>query len=323
MGNGQFCCRSNRSTQQSTISFPFSRSIGPNLSSKTVEFQEWMVVMGSLDEDLPNDFPNHVQFWIQIREIPIRFYTYFIVNHIASTLGDVKTDFNLDAMANMDYACVRVNWPVSKSLVFNRRFRFGPHNGVPISFRYERLQNYCFRCRSLCHDVDECEEPEQEHQMHPPDDDMINEDPSDQMVVIETGPQAAYRRHLSSSPAIEAPPSNLLLEQPRDHDKSISDFIFLNGHKISPGLLTAVYELYIGDPSSTGPSIVAESIQNDPKTKGKSIVPSDFDDQLAVEFKRYHVAKRKRLNYDETVGENSIHQDANGGAVGPVPLLSP
>ncbi|VVB15260.1 unnamed protein product [Arabis nemorensis] len=119
-----------------------------------------------------------------IRDIPLRFNTYSVVDYIASTLGDVaKTDFNLDAAANREYVRVCVNWPLAQPLIFHLRFRFGGQSGVPITFRYEKLRNYCFRCRSLCHDVDECEEPEQEYQMHPPGDDMTNEDPIQKMVV--------------------------------------------------------------------------------------------------------------------------------------------
>lgn len=210
-------------------------------------FNEWMVAMGTWDGDLPIEYPNHVQFWIQIRDIPIQFYIYSIVNHIASTLVDIaETDFNLDAATNREFARFRVNWPLNQPLVFNRRFRFGSHNEVPITFRYERLRNYCFRCRSLCHDVMKCEEPEHNYHMNPPGDDGPDDDLPNQMTVIETVPQAASRRTISSSTAIEAPPSPILLEHSHDgaHTQTnfIPDFVSLNEHRISPSLLIAVYE---------------------------------------------------------------------------------
>ncbi|KFK23100.1 hypothetical protein AALP_AAs49362U000100 [Arabis alpina] len=212
-------------------------------------FNEWMIASGIWEENLPLDFPNHILFCIQFRDIPIRFNIYSIVDYIANTLGEVvETDFNLESAATREYARVRISWPLSLPLVFHRRFRFGGHTGIPITFRYERLRNYCFRCRSLCHDVTECEEPEQEVQMNPPGDDE-NADEYHADMVPRTDP-VSMLSHPSPRLTIEASPARLLFEPPRHTEVSISEFISLNGQKISPELLKAVYDSYSQSPSS-------------------------------------------------------------------------
>lgn len=136
-------------------------------------------------------FPSREALDLVNRRGPWSFFNeWMIASGTASTLGDVvETDFNLEAAVNRDCSRVRINWPISQPLVFHYRFRFGPHNGIPITFCYERLKNYCLRYRSLCHGVAECEEPEQEHQIHPPEDEMHPEDPPSPLELLRTSLQ--------------------------------------------------------------------------------------------------------------------------------------
>lgn len=115
----------------------------------------------------------------------------------------VETNFNMDSAANREYARVCINWPLSNPLIFQRRFLFGPQNDIPITVRYERLLNYCFRCRSLCHDVTECEDVEQEYQMNPPGDDVENEVNSSSLEITRIDHQATLRIQPIPCSAIE------------------------------------------------------------------------------------------------------------------------
>lgn len=255
--------------------------------------------------------------------MPLQFYTYSIVNHIASTLGEIiETDFNLDLTANWDYARVRINWPLSNPLIVHRRFRFGPHNGVLITFRYEKLRNYCFCCQSLCHEVIKCEDTEQEYQMNPPRDDIENNH-SPTLEVKRMNHQATFQIQPSRCPAIEDSPSCLMLEPPRQSGKSVTDFISLNGHKISSDILQTVYDSYSKLLASEASTRLNNLVQSDPKDKGKAeISGNNMDALLSVEAMHYHSAKRKRIAHDTFVGESSNSNDLNRGTAGPIPLPS-
>lgn len=111
-----------------------------------------------------------------------------------------------------------------------------------------------------------------------------------------------------------------MLEPPRQSEKSISDFISFNGHKISSDVLQAVYGSYSNLSASDATTRLNELIQSDPKAKAKSpISGNNMDALLAVEALHYHTTKRKRVEHDNEVGECSNTNDVNGVATGPVP----
>ncbi|VVA92512.1 unnamed protein product [Arabis nemorensis] len=96
-------------------------------------------------------------------------------------------------------------------------------------------------------------------------------------------------------PAIEASPSRLLLEQPPRTQNSISDFLLVNGNKITPEILSTVYESYKShqqNPTSSSVPLQGTETQRN-KSKGIDTM-NGFDELLAVEASRYHATKQKK-----------------------------
>ncbi|XP_010425559.1 PREDICTED: uncharacterized protein At4g02000-like [Camelina sativa] len=141
-------------------------------------FNEWIVAMKPWQSNLPNENPLSVNFWIQIRGIPLQFFTAPLVRYIAETLGPV-VDSEIDNLAggNIEFVRVCIQWPLDQPVIFHRRFHFG-NEWAMVSFRFERLKNYCFRCQSLRHDISECTAQLQEeavvHNPPPPPYAIIN-----------------------------------------------------------------------------------------------------------------------------------------------------
>lgn len=112
--------------------------------------------MESWNPNIPDQSPSSIDFWVQIKNIPLQFLSISLVNYIAESLGEIvetdETGFGSTAISGR--VCIR--WPIDHPLVFERVFQFG-HDSATITFRFEKLRNYCFRCHSLQHGIDDCE----------------------------------------------------------------------------------------------------------------------------------------------------------------------
>lgn len=59
------------------------------------------------------------------------------------------------------YTIVQVELPVNKPLVRGVPYKLGTHKPIVISFKYERLQHFCYRCDLLGHMHRDCDCPEE------------------------------------------------------------------------------------------------------------------------------------------------------------------
>lgn len=147
--------------------FPSQEALQLVLRRGPWSFNQWMVAMEAWNPTISNESPSSIDFWVQIRDIPLQFLSNDMVRFIAESLGPVV---GIDVAAlgeNSIYGRVCIRWPLDRALIFTRHYQFGTES-ADVQFRYEKLQNHCFRCHSLQHDIDECEVPEedaaQEHQ---------------------------------------------------------------------------------------------------------------------------------------------------------------
>ncbi|KAL1224631.1 hypothetical protein V5N11_000960 [Cardamine amara subsp. amara] len=159
--------------------FPSNEAMNLVLKRGPWSFNQWMVAMDPWHLNVPNENPIMINLWVQIRDIPLQYLSVQMVNYIAETLGIVTvraTEATLGG--NNEFGRVCIYWPLYQSLVFERNFLFGLDSAT-VTFHYKRLRNHCFRCKSLQHDVADCEIPEEEaangHQDPEPEDDMIEE----------------------------------------------------------------------------------------------------------------------------------------------------
>ncbi|XP_019093318.1 PREDICTED: uncharacterized protein LOC109129511 [Camelina sativa] len=181
-------------------------------------FNEWMVAMESWQPNLPDANPLFINFWIQIRGIPLQFFTPPMARYIAETLGLI-VDSEIDDIAggNVEFARVYIQWPLDQPVLFQRRFRFG-NDWATISFP-----------------------------------DIHNPPPAPNAMV-----QAADIPFLNlpNLLAMPAPPANIHLEHqehlplppPQHQQVTMSELVPINGHLITIGDLRSLYHNYTATP---------------------------------------------------------------------------
>lgn len=94
--------------------------------------------------------------WIQLHNIPVGGMTRVNGEQIGKMIGEVKdVDVDLEGAGSGPYLRVKVGIDITKPLMRGILLNF-QGNKVWISFKYERLENFCFQCGLIKHDVNGC-----------------------------------------------------------------------------------------------------------------------------------------------------------------------
>lgn len=253
--------------------FPTNEALQLVLRRGPWSFNEWMVVMEPWVPNLSEQSPTTLDFWIQIRDIPIQYLSIQMLNFIAEMLGHVIETDEAGFGGSSISGRVLIRWQIDRPLVFERAFQFG-FESVTISFRYEKLRNYCFRCHSLQHGIEECEIPEDDAAMghqEPDDEDGINQD-----VLV-------YRKQRRNPPPLQATPIRAI--------SSSGDTLALPSSSREPTDMASASVLV------DGRRMLVSEIQNFYHTY------KDVDDPTEAEARR-----RRVLLSLEHVGNSIIHE---------------
>ena len=130
---------------------------------------------------------NFIPFWIQVRGIPYQFLNRGVVEHIGRSLGQVlEVDFDVEAVARMDFFRVHIHWDITHPFRFQRNFQFSDGVNTLLRFRYERLLGFCEVCRMLTHESGACliQNGGEEENDNDEDDDQPQERVPNQGVII-------------------------------------------------------------------------------------------------------------------------------------------
>lgn len=91
-------------------------------------------------------------FWLRLYDLPISAWRERIVQRLASRVGEVKqVHYSEVGEIGGRYARVQVELLVRKPLVRGVPSKSGDLKQVLISFKYERLQQFCYKCGCLGH----------------------------------------------------------------------------------------------------------------------------------------------------------------------------
>lgn len=135
--------------------FPTEESMETVLRRGPWAFNDRMLVIQRWEPQLP--LINFIPFWTQVRGIPVQFLNRGVVEHIGRALGQVlEVDFDADAIARVEFACVLLHWDITQPLRFQRNFQFSAGVNTLLRFRYERLRGFCEVCGMLTHDSGAC-----------------------------------------------------------------------------------------------------------------------------------------------------------------------
>ncbi|XP_024016537.1 uncharacterized protein LOC112089906 [Eutrema salsugineum] len=137
--------------------FPTEEAMANVLRRGPWAFSDRMLVLQRWTPQLNPVMMNFIPFWIQIRGIPLQFMNENVVRHIGRAMGMVlEVDYDAEAAARVEFACVCLNWDITQPLRFQRHFQFTAGVNTLLRFRYERLRGFCEACRMITHDTGAC-----------------------------------------------------------------------------------------------------------------------------------------------------------------------
>ncbi|XP_042968938.1 uncharacterized protein LOC122301595 [Carya illinoinensis] len=94
---------------------------------------------------------NYEPFWVQLHNLPLAAMTEAVGEEFGSSIGHViRVEAESDGLAWGRCLRVRVAVDLHKPSLRGRWLQYGD-NQYWISFKYERLQSFCFNCGVLCH----------------------------------------------------------------------------------------------------------------------------------------------------------------------------
>ena len=124
-------------------------------------YDKYLVILQRVDSDVSIDSMvfSTVPFWVQIHGLPIWSLTGAVAEGIGNSLGRVEKFLDHEGFAGGgSYVQIRIHIDCTKPLCRGRRTRLGGGQVGWISFKYERLPNFCYHCGLLTHDVKDCED---------------------------------------------------------------------------------------------------------------------------------------------------------------------
>ena len=135
--------------------FPTEESLETVVRRGPWAFNDRMLLLQRWEPQMP--LLPFISFWVQIRGIPFQFLNRGIVEHIGRALGQVlDVDFDVEAVARVDFARVLLHWDITHPLRFQRHFQFTAGVNTLLRFRWERLRGFCEVCGMLTHDSGAC-----------------------------------------------------------------------------------------------------------------------------------------------------------------------
>jgi hypothetical protein len=122
-------------------------------------YDKHLVVFQRIEEDeaiTEVDF-KHTSFWVQLHGLPIRRMTHKAATILGSSLGKIVHISEGGESAGGGQAMrIRVNVDITKPLCRGRRAKLEQDKETWISFKYERLPNFCYWCGFLTHTDKDC-----------------------------------------------------------------------------------------------------------------------------------------------------------------------
>lgn len=110
-----------------------------------------MVIIQRWEPTLSPAFPNQIPFWIQVQGVPLHLWSTEILERIAYDIGTYDLSEITNTMTRM-----RVFINGLQPLIRKSTLEFDDGRELEVNLVYEKLQNHCTTCLSLCHDKNAC-----------------------------------------------------------------------------------------------------------------------------------------------------------------------
>ncbi|ESQ34441.1 hypothetical protein EUTSA_v10009587mg [Eutrema salsugineum] len=136
--------------------FQSEEELNSVLEKRPFFFDQWMFPLERWVPSVRVDFPSTMLFWIHIDGIPPHYLKEQTVKSIGEKLGDL-------IQWEVNPAKVRVLVECENPLQFERLVQFSSTGDeVVVTFRYEKLEKFCFICQRISHDGRHCPDLERE-----------------------------------------------------------------------------------------------------------------------------------------------------------------
>ncbi|XP_031260445.1 uncharacterized protein LOC116118597 [Pistacia vera] len=123
------------------------------LNGRPWSFDRALIAIQRVDSSTPSNAScfTHEPFWVQLHNMPFAAMNDDYGVQLASAIGKVlEVDVGANGLGWRSFLRVKVEVELTKPLVRGRLLRIGEQK-YWIAFKYERLQNFCFKCGVLKH----------------------------------------------------------------------------------------------------------------------------------------------------------------------------
>ena len=129
------------------------------LANAPWSFDKHLMILQKYDgvsriEDL--DF-NNTPFWIQLHGLPVKFMTMTVTETLCEPAEQILTLPNAKTEECGGFMRVRVMVDISQPLCHGRMVALDDNRELCVSFKYERLPNFCYWCGHLTHNDRDCD----------------------------------------------------------------------------------------------------------------------------------------------------------------------
>ncbi|KAL0000809.1 hypothetical protein SO802_014590 [Lithocarpus litseifolius] len=97
-----------------------------------------------------------VKFWVQLHGLPINRLNEKTAYEIGRSLGEVSSAAQVGELFGGDFLRIRVGVNVTRPLNRGRKVFLGKDGEVWVTFRYEKMPNFCYWCGMVSHEAKEC-----------------------------------------------------------------------------------------------------------------------------------------------------------------------
>jgi hypothetical protein len=118
-----------------------------------------LVVCQRVEDNIPiKEIPfTHILFWVQIHDLPVLSLSTEVSETIGQTLGSVEqAPESIEDNGGGPWMRVRVTIDITKPLCRGRKITLEDSSERWISFKYERLPNFCYWCGKVDHGDKDC-----------------------------------------------------------------------------------------------------------------------------------------------------------------------
>ena len=142
------------------ILFVFSNVIEADriIATEPWTYDKNLIILSRYDGLCPirNASFHTVNFWVQLHGLPVSRLNEKHAYGIGETLRAVSKAFHAGELFGGNFLRVRVGVNVSQPLNRGRIVRLGTDEEVWVSFKYEKMPNFCYWCGMVSHDAKEC-----------------------------------------------------------------------------------------------------------------------------------------------------------------------